>query len=135
MIKQYFKIAIRNLLKQKGLALINVMGLSIGIACFSLFLLYAVNEFSFDRFHKHGDHIYRVYRATEAMGEQQAEADVYLPMPLGSAFKQDLPDVEEYVRMMEAWRPDFIKADGKISNLEVSFADPNFFTMFSFPLK
>ena len=134
MIKQYFKIAFRNLSKQKGLATINILGLSIGIACFSLFLLFAVNEFSFDRFHKSADHIYRVYRFTEAMGDQPTEADVYLPMPLGPALKNDLADVVDYVRLSEGWRPDFIKADGKISRLEISFADPNFFTMFSFPL-
>ena len=134
MLKQYFKIALRNLLKQKGLATINILGLSIGIACFSLFLLYAVNEFNYDRFHKNGDHIYRVYRATEAMGDEKAEADVYLPMPLGPAFKQDIPDVVDYVRLSEGWRPNFIKIDDQISKLQVSFADPNFFTMFSFPL-
>src|SRR5690349_4575002 len=134
MLKQYIRIAIRNLLKQKGLSLINILGLSIGIACFSLFLLYVLNEFTFDRFHKDADHIYRVYRATEQMGDQPKEADVYLPMPVGPAMKEDLPDVEEYVRMSEAWRDDFVRIGDKISQLQVTFADPNFFTFFSFPL-
>jgi putative ABC transport system permease protein len=134
MLKQYFKIALRNLTKQKGLAVINILGLSIGIACFSLFLLFAVNEFSFDRFHKNGDRIYRMYRFTEAMADQEAGADVYMPMPLGPAMKNDLADVVDYVRFNEGWREDFIKVDDKISTLEISFADPNFFTMFSFPL-
>ena len=52
MIKHYFKIALRNLGRQKILSFINVLGLSIGLGCFALFLLYAVNEFNFDRFHK-----------------------------------------------------------------------------------
>jgi hypothetical protein len=52
MIKHYFKIAVRNLSRQKALAFINVFGFSVGLACFILFLLFAVNEFSFDRFHK-----------------------------------------------------------------------------------
>ena len=134
MLKQYIRIAIRNLLKQKGLSLINILGLSIGIACFSLFLLYVLNEFTFDRFHKDADQIYRVYRATEQMGDQPKEADVYLPMPVGPAMKEDLPDVEEYVRMSEAWRDDFVRIGDKISQLQVTFADPNFFTFFSFPL-
>ena len=68
------------------------------------------------------------------MGEEKAEADIYLPMPLGPAFKQDIPDVVDYVRLSEGWRPVFIKADDQISKLQVSFADPNFFSMFSFPL-
>ena|SRR5438552_12514539 len=57
----YIKIALRNLATQKTLAFINVAGLSIGLACFSLFLLYSVNELSFDRFHKNADNIYRVW--------------------------------------------------------------------------
>src|SRR6516162_6731283 len=121
MLKQYFKIALRNLTKQKGLAVINILGLSIGIACFSLFLLFAVNEFSFDRFHKNGDRIYRMYRFTEAMPDQEAGADVYMPMPLGPAMKNDLADVVDYVRFNEGWREDFIKVDDKISTLEISF--------------
>jgi putative ABC transport system permease protein len=135
MIKQYFKIAIRNLLKQKGLAAINILGLSIGIACFSLFLLFAVNEFSFDRFHKNGDHIYRLYRFSEAMADQPAEADIYMPMPLGPAMKNDLADVVDFVRFYEGWREDFIKLDNRIDRVELSFADPHFFSMFSFHLK
>ena len=61
MIKHYFKVAIRNLARRKVLALINVLGLSIGLACFTLFLLYAVHEFSYDRVHKNANNIYRVY--------------------------------------------------------------------------
>ena len=83
MIKNYFKIAIRNLFKQKGLSLINIFGLSIGLACFSLFLLYAVHEFSFDRFHENSDDIYRIYRWTEDMDGEGTEGDPHLPMPLG----------------------------------------------------
>ena len=82
MIKHYFKIALRNLGRQKILSFINISGLSIGLACFSLFLLYAVNEFNFDRFNKNADDIYRVYRWSEAMNGQDAIGDVYMPSPL-----------------------------------------------------
>ena len=87
MLYNFIKIAIRNLLKQRGLALINIFGLSIGLACFSLFLLYSVNEFSFDRFHSNADDIYRVYRWTQPMNGDEAEGDTYLPMPLAPALK------------------------------------------------
>ncbi len=135
MFKNYFKIAIRNLAKQKALAFINVFGLSVGIACFSLFMLYAVNEFSFDSFHKNGDNIYRVYLWHEAKGDEQAQGGSYQPMPLAPALKQDLPDVENYVRFREGWGESFIKADNKVSRGEISFADPSFFSVFSFKLK
>ncbi|MBS1974944.1 MAG: ABC transporter permease, partial [Bacteroidetes bacterium] len=77
MIKHFFKTALRNLAKQKSLTLINIAGLSIGLACFSLFLLYAINEFSFDRFHKKASNIYRVYRWTEAMEGEDARGSSY----------------------------------------------------------
>ena len=94
----YIKIALRNLATQKTLAFINVAGLSIGLACFSLFLLYSVNELSFDRFHKNADNIYRVYEWTEGRPGTDAHGDAGLYMPLGPAMKHDFPDVENYVR-------------------------------------
>ena len=135
MLKHYFKIALRNLGRQKILSFINVSGLSIGLACFSLFLLYAVNEFSFDRFHSNANNIYRVYRWTDAMEGQEAEGDVYMPSPLGPAMKADLPEVANYVRMYDGWRGSFIKVDGNVRTMRVSYADPSIFSVFSFPLK
>lgn len=87
MIRHYLKIAWRNLQRQKVLTLINISGLSIGLACFSLFLLYAVNEFSYDRFHAKAENIYRVYDwwdYTDRQGSEPSSA-----MPLGPAMKQD----------------------------------------------
>jgi putative ABC transport system permease protein len=135
MIKHYFKIALRNLSRQKMLSLINILGLSVGLACFSLFLLYALNEFSFDRFHKNADNIYRVYRWSEAMNGQEASGDVYMPSPLGAAMKADLPEVADFVRLSEGWGQSFVKVDGVVRRMNVSYADPSFFSMFTFPLK
>jgi putative ABC transport system permease protein len=135
MFKNYFKIAIRNLAKQKTLAFINVFGLSVGIACFSLFMLYAVNEFNFDNFHKNGDNIYRVYQQRQAVGDQNARNVPYQPMPLGPAMKTDLPGIENYVRFLDNWGESFIKTDNAVFREKISFADPSFFTMFSFKLK
>ena len=135
MLKHYFKIAFRNLRRQKGLAFINILGLSVGLACFSLFLLYAVNEFSFDRFHANAKNIYRVYRWTEAMQGDPASGDVYLPMPLAPAMKQDLPDVQNYVRLQESWHESYVKIGDKIDRLRIYFGDPQIFSMFSFKLK
>jgi putative ABC transport system permease protein len=135
MLKHYFKIAIRNLSRQKILSFINISGLSIGLACFSLFLLYAVNEFSFDRFHNNANNIYRVYRWTNAMDGREAQGDVYMPSPLGPAMKADLPDVANYVRLRDGSGESFIKVDGAVRRMNVSYADPTLFTIFSFPLK
>src|SRR5437762_2941558 len=132
MIKHYFKIAVRNLVKQKALALINVLGLSVGLSCFILFLLFAVNEFSFDRFHKNKDNIYRVYLNMAPIYGQEAKESSYLPMPLGPAIKQDFPEVANYVRFKDSWTESFVRADNKVSRIKVSFADPQFFSVFSF---
>lgn len=135
MIKHHLKIALRSLRRQKVLSAINVLGLSLGLACFILFLLYAVNEFSYDRFHKEADNIYRVYRWTAPMNGEDAEGDVYLPMPLGPALKKDLPDVEEFVRMQEAWGESYVRIDGKVTRMGFSFADPQVFSVFDFKFK
>jgi putative ABC transport system permease protein len=135
MIKHYIKIALRNLAKQKGLALINILGLSIGLACFTLFLLYAVNEFSFDRFHAKADHIYRAYRYVAPLSEEKESWDSYMPMPLGPALKTDLADVEDYVRVQEGYSDYFIKANGQVSRMPMVFADPQLFSVFSFELE
>jgi putative ABC transport system permease protein len=135
MIRHYIKIALRNLNRQKLLTGVNIMGLSAGLACFILFLLYTVNEFSFDRFHKNAKDIYRVYRWTEAMQGEKAAGDVYMPMPLGPALKHDIPEVESYVRFQDPWGSSYIKVGQTVSKLKIGFADPEIFSMFSFKLK
>ena len=134
MIKHYFNIAIRSLFRQKVLAFINVFGLSAGLACFTLFLLYAVNEFTFDRFHKNAKDIYRVYEWTQGQAGQEAQGDAGLYMPLGPAMKHNFPDVENYVRFQSALDKKFVKTSDLITQIPVAFADPQIFTVFSFKL-
>ena len=76
MIKHYFKIAFRNLAKQKVLSGINILGLSIGLACFILFLLYAVNEFTFDRFHKNADNV-SGFTGGQKLWEKKKQVEIY----------------------------------------------------------
>ena len=135
MLISYIRIALRNLARQRGLSLINIFGLSVGIACFSLFMLYAVNELNFDNFHANERNIYRVFQQNEAVGGNPANAMPYHPMPLGPAIKQDLPGIENYVRFLDNWGTSFIKTGEGVFRDEVSFADPCFFSVFSFKLK
>jgi hypothetical protein len=83
MLKHYIKIALRNLSKQKTLAAINIIGLSIGLSSFLLFTLYAVNEFIFDQFHKNANDIYREYLRIISQRENMGGNMVYHSMPLG----------------------------------------------------
>jgi len=135
MISSYVKVAVRSMARHKTLSAINILGLSVGIACFTLFMLNAVHEFSFDRQHANAGRIHRVYRWTEARQGGSGEADSSLPMPLGPALKQDLADVEEYVRFQNAWVEDFVRAKGPMTRMGVTYADPRVFDVFSFPLK
>jgi putative ABC transport system permease protein len=116
---------------QKGLTAIKTLGLSIGLACFSLFLLYTVNEFSYDRFHTNARQIYRVYDWWD-FGDR-AGTEPSSSTPLGPAMKQDLPDVADYVRI----KPDgekIVRVGNQVQSLQVSFADPQLLSVFTFPL-
>ncbi len=134
MLLHYFKITWRNLSMHKGLAFINVFGLSVGIACFSLFLLYAVNELNFDTFHKNANNIYRVYEWVQGMNSGEPGPSTSLPMPLAGALKKDLPDVMNAVRIRGDSRS-LVKVDKTIQRVPISYVDPEFFSVFSFPLQ
>ncbi len=133
MILHYIKIALRNLSRQKILAFINVFGLSVGIACFSLFLLYAVNELSYDRFHKNGNEIYRVIDWSAGDKDREPGGDASSYTPVGPAMKQDLPDIENFVRF-SGGSEHFVKSNNKVSRSRISFADPQLLNVFSFKL-
>ena len=69
------------------------------------------------------------------MEGREAGGDMYMPSPLGPALKQDFSDVVNYVRFREAWGKSFITTDGKVIRMGLSYADPSFFSVFTFPLK
>ena len=132
MIKHYLKVALRNLARKKGLALINILGLSIGLACFILFLLYAVHEFSFDRNHQNAATIYRVYNWWDFNSERSG-AEPASTTPLGPAMKQDLPDVVNFTRYKGDGEK-IVRINDNIHRVRLSFADPQIFSMFTFPM-
>lgn len=127
MFKNYFKIALRNLQKQKVLAFINIFGLSVGIACFSLLLLFINNEFSFDKFHRNAPNIYRVYAIWDASAwgvNNQREIDYteyssFNKQKLAEAMKQQLPDVVNYVQVQLPWGQNLVRANNKVLHAEV----------------
>lgn len=134
MFKNYLIVAFRNLARQKVLALINIMGLCIGLASFSLFILYAVNEFSFDRFHANAHNIYRMYEWYEGFPGREPGGEASGYTPLGPALKQDFPDVENFVRVQRGWEDKFVRVKNNVFRTKLSFADPQIFSIFSFKL-
>lgn len=132
MLRQYLRIAFRNLNRQKALAFINVSGLSLGLACFTLILLFAISEFNFDSWHKQAARIFRVDQVyTRDDGGQGGDAG--LGMPAGPAFRKDFPDVENAVRITPA-QERLVAGTGGAVRIHMSFADTGFFSIFSFPL-
>jgi len=127
----YIKIAWRNLARHRVLTFINVSGLSVGLACFSLFLLYAVHELSYDRFHEQSAGLYRVYDWWDYEGRSGREPSA--TTPLGPALKSDLADVEDFVRMQGGFER-LVRAGNQVNRIRISFADPQFFSLFTFPL-
>jgi putative ABC transport system permease protein len=134
MLRNYFVVAFRNLFRQKGLSFISLFGLSLAIACFILFLLYSLNEFSFDGFHHRAADIYRVYNGNTTWKKNKDQGSIFTPMPLGPAMKQDLPDVQQYVRYIQSFET-YLKIAGEPTRENIAFADPSFFSVFSFGLR
>ena len=133
MFRNYLLIALRNLWKSKGITSINVLGLSLGLACFSLILLYVVNELNYDRFHAKSDNIYRIYRTIRGLEGVEDSDDAYLPMPLGPAFQADFSDdVANFARLRMPWQESFVRTNDLTAQIPFHFTDPAFFDMFSF---
>jgi putative ABC transport system permease protein len=141
MFKSYLKIAIRNLQKQKGFAFVNIFGLAAGIACFSLLILFVTNELSFDRFHRNAANIYRLYTVWDPSLMDAGNTMLYTDysnfanQPIGTAMKQDLPDVEDVVRLRLPWGESLVRSENKVIRAEVGFTDGSLFSVFDFPLK
>jgi putative ABC transport system permease protein len=127
MIKNYLKIAIRNLIRQKLYSLINITGLSIGIACFILISLWVFDELSFDRFHENKDRIYRVNTMSDEMGLVTSSS-----WRLGPAMIEVYPEIEAYTRLWP-WSRSLVEyQDKSFDESNFYLADPDFFRIFSF---
>lgn len=98
MFKNYLKIAVRNLLKQKTHSLINVAGLALGIACCIFILLYVQDELSYDRFHQNANRLFRVVVTIETRGVPTPFAPVM--GPLAQALTKDYPEIIEVLQVL-----------------------------------
>ena len=130
MIKNYFVVAIRNLMRHKLYTSINVLGLAIGLACGILILLYIQQEFSVDRTHTLSDRIYKVIR--EERGSTQTTYGSGTSGGLGPVLKETFPEVETTVRI---WRWTVPAQYGeRQSQYLLALIDDNFLDVFDFPL-
>ncbi len=136
MLKNYLKIAIRNLQRNKAYALINVMGLALSMSCGILIFALVKHHLSFDNFHQNSDRIYRI------VTEQHRDNISYtysVPNPLGKAFRNDYTFGEKVARIC-TFDDQLItvKQGNEVKKFKdeegVAFAEPEFFDIFNYPL-
>ncbi|MCI0696531.1 ABC transporter permease [candidate division KSB1 bacterium] len=131
MFSNYFKIAIRQVMRHKAHNAINIAGLGIGLTVSLIISLFIVQELSYDRFHQNGDHIY-LLTMTWKMGGTQAHVAA-ATSAAGPALKETLPQIKEMVRLTEESL--IFNKQGEIFEEGAIFAvDPSFFEVFTFPL-
>lgn len=128
MIRNYLKIAFRNLIRHKAFSFINITGLAIGMASSILILLWVRDELSYDRFHKNADHIYRIV----ANADQFKVAVNPAGMPAG--LQSEMPEIKNTVRVSHQSTNLFEVGDHKFEENHVYFVDSTFLQVFSFPL-
>lgn len=131
MFKNYLKIAIRNLWRNKVYAVINIFGLSVAIACAIVGYVHWDLSHSFDTFHANYDRIYRVTGKRVINNTEQRWGMV--PIPLARHMKKDFPQIRDAVCM--EWTPTVMRYGDKVFQENVLHAEPGFFNMFTFPLK
>lgn len=131
MFRNYFKVATRNILKHKFYAVINVLGLAIGMSCCLLIYLYVQHELSYDSFHTKADRIYRV--VTDIKTPTETINIGVTSAPMAAYMKQDFPEVEDMVRLDGAG---FLiqKGEKTFQEDKAMMADSTFFKMFNFDL-
>ena len=132
MLKHDLLIAFRNFSKHIGYSLINLIGLSIGIICGLLILLYVRHEMSYDTYHEHAEHIYRIRVDAKLNDTEFAGASV--GYPTADALKQDYPEVLETVRFRS--RGNYLVSYGEnhFNEESIIFVDSTLFDVFSIPL-
>ena len=131
MIKNYIKIALRNLWRHKSFSVINIVGLAVGMAVAILLLLWIENEVSYDEFHENKDRIYRVWNRVPQEGEIRVWNSV--SAPTAQALEKDIPEVELVVREEDGNGALLSFGDKKLLR-SGSVVDTGFFQMFSFQL-
>jgi putative ABC transport system permease protein len=133
MIKNYFKIAWRNLKRNKAYTFISVTGLALGIACGILIFTLISYHLSFDNFHKNPDRIYRLFTEWHDDGVGRSSG---VPQPLGKAFRTDFNIAEKTARSI-AFHGTLISIPGKeVKKFDeiVAFTEPDYFGIFNYPL-
>jgi len=132
MFKNYLKIALRNLAKQKIYSTINMLGLAVGLAGAILTFLFVQHELSYDRFHKNEKNLYRLYTIWHKEDGSIERAWYRVTFPMGPAVEEYFPEIVHSIRVDNTNAT--VKIGGNLYNEKITQVDKSFFQAFSFPL-
>ncbi len=132
MLKNYFKIAFRNLKRHRLYSFINILSLTVGITCCILISLYVKQELSYDGYFKNAENIYRI--TTTHISERGSYTDVETPMPLSTALSSKYPETGKNSRIFFAENELVSYKDKSFIEPNLAFADSAFFEIFSFKI-
>jgi putative ABC transport system permease protein len=132
MFKNYFKITLRNLIRQKGYAFITIAGLSVGIACAILIVLVVQYDFKYESHHDSADRIYRINIVHTQL--ERTYRSTYSPVPLAPAMCEEVPEVTHFARIAEFRQTPIAHEDRHFYEDGLRFVDPGILEMFTFPL-
>jgi len=131
MLRNYFTIAIRNLLKYRFISFINLFGLTVGLTCYLLITTYIINELSFDRYNKNAANIYRV---TRSFNNQDGVVSLTLSTvspPFGYYMPGDFPEIKKLTRLYDNGLTPLRYKEKLINEDHLFFGDENLFDVFS----
>ena len=131
MIKNYLKTALRNFQRNKVYSLINVLGLSLGLACAMLIILYVKDEVSYDHFHPNVNNIYRIVTQSIDKNNGKGRKDPNSGYLQGPRFAQNIPGIKSFVRIQGG--NENIKTGTEVKDQDLLYVDSSFFNVFSFP--
>ncbi|WP_299287208.1 ABC transporter permease [uncultured Mucilaginibacter sp.] len=132
MLKNYIKTAVNHMRRNKTYTAINIFGLSIGLACVMLIVLYIKDDLSFDRFQTNGAQIYRLVQDGHGPDGTEYKSG-FTGGVQGETFKQEIPEIQEFCRI-NGGGEELVKKGGNIISEKMLYADKSFFKIFSFPL-
>jgi len=133
MIKNYLKIAFRNLLRNKLFSVLNILGLVLGMVACILITQYVAFEMNHDSFHQKGEQIYRV-NADDYQNGKLVDASAMSYLSTGEMLAQDFPEVESFVAIMPTNEVVISHQNKRFRETKGYFASPSFFNIFSFKL-
>ncbi|GAB3643472.1 ABC transporter permease [Spirosoma arcticum] len=131
MLRNYVKIAWRNLVKNKTFSAINIVGLALGIASSLLIMLWVQDERSVDAFHANKEQLYRIYMREYFSGKEQGV--IWTPGPLADELKKSVPEIQLATPFSWPSQQTFTVGD-KTNKQQTNVAGADFFRMFSFKL-